>query len=299
MTKFIFKIFVFFILTFIIFFIDLPKAFSNIEPFIIRLEPNFLFQGGVQKVEIFKNSNCELVSVYFKSKKIPIKKLKDNQYVLILGASLNENPGAKKLKITYRCNQKEEVYVKNIIVKRKQYPKEFLKVPKKMVSFPPKILKRVLSDQEVIKSICKKMGKKIYWDFPFIWPVKKDISSPFGLKRYFNNEPRSPHSGVDLRAKENTPIRCPNNGQVALVRDCYLSGKTVIIDHGGGLYTLYAHLNRVDVKQGQFVKKGQIIGLSGCTGRITGPHLHFGLSLYGTRVDPVSFMKLFGTINAN
>ncbi len=116
--------------------------------------------------------------------------------------------------------------------------------------------------------------------------------SPFGLRRFFNGQPRSPHSGIDLRAKDGTPIKSPNNGRIALVRDCYLSGNTVVVDHGGGLFTLYAHLSRVNVKQGQMVKKGEVIGLAGSTGRVTGPHLHWGVSLMGMRVDPQQFMAL-------
>ena len=274
----------------------LYECFPSVIPFKINLKPSVLYQGGVQEVTILPQNGCKLIVAYFKSKKIPIKKIENNKYVLILGAGLNERAGVNQLKLIYRCNKsrKENIYVKNIVIKKKHYPKEFLKVSKKMVSFPPNILKRVLSDQRAVKNACKKINKEIYWSIPFIWPVKKDISSPFGLKRYFNNKPRSPHSGVDLRAKANTPIKSPNNGKVILVRNCYLSGKTIIIDHGGGLYTLYAHLNRVYVRKNQFVKKGQIIGLSGRTGRITGPHLHFGLSLYGTRVDPVAFMEIFG-----
>jgi murein DD-endopeptidase MepM/ murein hydrolase activator NlpD len=177
-------------------------------------------------------------------------------------------------------------------VVKKKYPEEHLKVARKMVDFPQDILKRVLADQKAVRGVCSHITAERYWKGPFIWPVNSKILSPFGLRRFFNGQPRSPHSGVDLRAKDGVPIVAPNNGRIVLARDCYLSGNTLVIDHGGGLYTLYAHLSQFKVKRGAMVKKGQTIGLAGSTGRVTGPHLHWGVSLLGTRVDPQMFMTL-------
>lgn len=121
-------------------------------------------------------------------------------------------------------------------------------------------------------------------------PSTAALSSGFGLQRFFNNEARAPHSGLDFAAKEGTPIQAPAAGTVILTGNFFFNGNTVLIDHGYGLITMYCHLSRIDVTQGDAVSKGTIIGLVGKTGRATGPHLHWSISLNETRVDPVLFI---------
>ena len=276
---------------FFFFLLDVPSpSFAN--GIVVHKRPSFLYQGGVMLLEIKGPSNFRVKEVYFGKRAIPLKRQKGH-FLALLSAGLFERPGVRDITIKYSYRGKGHFLTKRIVVREKSYPKEYLKVPKKMASFPPDILKRVLDDQRAVNEACSRVTGKIYWKGGFIWPLKRvAVTSPFGLRRYFNGEPRSPHSGVDLRARENTPVYGPNFGKVVLLRDCYLSGKTLVIDHGGGLFTLYAHLKKAFVKKGQGVKKGQLIALSGATGRITGPHLHFGISLLGNRVDPVLFMKL-------
>lgn len=125
-------------------------------------------------------------------------------------------------------------------------------------------------------------------NFPkFIWPAHGIISSPFGFKRFFNDEPRAPHAGLDIAAGFGTVARAPANGVVVQTGDYFFNGQTVMIDHGQGIVTMLCHLSRIDVKIGQTVAQGDPIGLVGKTGRATGPHLHFGVSLNNARVDPL------------
>ena len=131
---------------------------------------------------------------------------------------------------------------------------------------------------------------------PFVRPVPGEPTSAFGLRRIFNGQPRAPHAGLDLKAATGTPVRTSGPGTVVLADDLYFAGKTVIVDHGAGLFTIYAHLSRLDVKDGDAVEAGCVVGLSGATGRVTGPHLHWGARVGDTIFDPRALLdaRLFG-----
>ena len=127
-------------------------------------------------------------------------------------------------------------------------------------------------------------------------PVSTSITSPFGYRRVINGIPRSPHTGVDLKAPLGTEVVASNHGRVALLGDFFFSGRSIILDHGGGLHTVYFHLSEFKVEEGVEVRRGDVIGLSGMTGRVTGPHLHWGARVNRARVDPFELInKLGGT----
>jgi hypothetical protein len=265
-------------------------------PVSVSMEPEKIPLGGIALATIEINNKIKLLDVRFLGEKIPYHFDPSSQdYFVLIGASLDCEPGTHILTIKWQGPDGPDLYFHEVRVTARSFPEERLSVPEHMVEFPPKILERVLNDQKALKETCNKISYKLYWQRPFIWPVNSEILSPFGLRRIFNNKPRSPHSGVDLRAPEGTPILASNYGKVAMARDCYLSGKTVILDHGGGLYTLYAHFVSYKVREGQEVKRGQVVGLAGATGRATGPHLHWGVSLLGKRLDPAELMALLGT----
>lgn len=124
-------------------------------------------------------------------------------------------------------------------------------------------------------------------------PVKGPLSSPFGLKRFFNGEPRAPHSGLDFAVPTGTPVVAPAVGKVILTGDYFFNGNTVFLDHGQGLITMYCHLSVIDVKVGDSLARGQVLGKVGATGRVTGAHLHWNVSLNDARVDPAIFIGQF------
>jgi hypothetical protein len=273
-----------------------PEIEAGSHPVSVSTEPEKISLGGIALATIKINDEIKLLEVKFLGKKIPYYlDPSGRDYFVLLGAGLDCKPGTHILTVKWQGPDGPDLYSHEVLVMARNFPVERLSVPERMVEFPPKILEQVLDDQKAVKEACNEISNKLYWQRPFIWPVKSKILSPFGLRRIFNNKPRSPHSGVDLRAFEGTPILASNYGKVVMARDCYLSGKTVILDHGGGLFTLYAHLASYKVRKGQGVKPGQVVGLAGSTGRATGPHLHWGVSLLGKRLDPAKLMALLGT----
>ncbi len=213
-------------------------------------------------------------------------------FYALLGADLEQAPGRYllKIKITRKSGKMKKLFIP-IEIKRKAYPVEYLTLPAEMVEFPKEIAMRVIKDNQTILSRIQ-TEPEVFWEGGFILPVPGKVTSPFGARRIINHKPKSPHSGVDLRAGVGEEVRASNSGKVALVYEGYLFGKTVLLDHGGGIYTLYCHLSQPLVKNGEMVKKGEVIALSGATGRASGPHLHFGAKLLDARIDPLSLIQV-------
>ncbi len=143
-----------------------------------------------------------------------------------------------------------------------------------------------------LAAIWKIAAPKKLWADPFMKPVSSRLTSGFGRRRIVNGQPRSPHSGVDLRASSGTPIKATNTGKVVLAKELFFAGQTIILDHGLGLYTLYAHCSRILAKEGDLVTRGEIIGEVGATGRVTGPHLHWACRINSARVNPLNLTTL-------
>jgi len=160
-------------------------------------------------------------------------------------------------------------------------------LPKRKVTPKEEDLKRIRADNAKIAQVRRLDSPSTAFLSGFIWPVKGRISGVFGSQRVLNGKPRRPHNGVDIAAPKGTPVLATADGVVALVhQDMFLSGKTVMIDHGHGLSSVYIHMNKITVKQGAHVRQGQQIGRVGVTGRTTGPHLHWGINLFKMPIDP-------------
>lgn len=174
------------------------------------------------------------------------------------------------------------------IEKRKYKIQRIDGLPQRKVSpTKPEDLARIKKDQVQIADVRKRTTLKTFFDTGFMWPVEGPISGVFGSQRILNGEPRSPHNGVDVAAPRGTPVKTMGDGIVALVnQDMFFTGKTVMIDHGLGLTSVYIHMDKITVKEGDFVTKGMQIGTVGATGRVTGPHLHWGVSWFKTHLDP-------------
>lgn len=176
-----------------------------------------------------------------------------------------------------------------VTIAEKGFPEERLSVAPRFVEPPPEVRARLDRERERLDAIYLLRTPPVTAR-PFVAPVPGGPTSVFGTRRLYNGEPRSPHPGLDLRAAEGTEVRAAGAGSVALAEDLYYSGNTVILDHGGGLFTLYAHLSRLGVREGATVTAGDVIGRSGATGRVTGPHLHWGAKIGAAPFDPTALL---------
>jgi murein DD-endopeptidase MepM/ murein hydrolase activator NlpD len=175
-------------------------------------------------------------------------------------------------------------------VETKSFPTEELTVASKFVSPPPEVQERLARERRKLSAIYARRSAYGPPPEPFARPVPGDPTSVFGTRRLFNGEPRSPHPGLDLRAGSGEPVGAAGSGTVVLAEEFYYSGNLVILDHGGGLFTLYAHLSEIGVREGQRVAKGDTVGLVGATGRVTGPHLHWGAKIGNRPFDPMALV---------
>ena len=176
-------------------------------------------------------------------------------------------------------------------VKDHAYLEEHLKVAKSYVSLSEENLARYQRERKVIDAALNNWRDVPLAEIALDSPVEGPRSSSFGKRRFFNDEPRNPHSGMDIAVPEGTPIGAPRAGVISTTGDFYFNGNTVFIDHGQGFVTMYCHLSKIGVDEGQEVGAGETIGLVGKTGRVTGAHLHFGSYLNGTAVDPALLLR--------
>lgn len=168
-------------------------------------------------------------------------------------------------------------------------------VPQSTVTPSPEIAARIAREQAEVSAARERDDARSDFAAGFRWPVTGRVSGVYGSQRIYNGEPRSPHSGLDVAAPSGTPLRAPAPGVITFAKpDLYLTGGTVLIDHGHGVSSNFLHLSRIDVKVGERVDQGQVIGLVGATGRATGPHMHWGMNWFGVRVDPQALLDPTG-----
>lgn len=194
-------------------------------------------------------------------------------------------PASFELSITDPAGNKR---VQTVAVARRDFPVQRIDgLPPQQVTPDPKTLKRINEEAALVAAAKAKDTATPFFRSGFVWPVAGRVSGVYGSQRILNGEPRSPHGGLDIAAPQGAPVVATADGTVSLVEgDLFFTGKTVMIDHGFGLASVYAHLDTVSVRPGQAVAKGAAIGTVGASGRATGPHLHWGVSLFEVRLDP-------------
>ena len=208
------------------------------------------------------------------------------RWYALLGIPLDTLPGEMEIAVSGGST----AGIKTVSIGIKNYPEQRLTIKdKRKVEPNPDDLARIEREKAVTEAVKRHFSSHVPAT-DFLLPASGPLSSRFGLRRIFNGQPRNPHAGLDVAVGTGAPIRTPADGIVANTGDYFFNGNTVFIDHGQGLISAYMHLSRIDVRPGQMVKKGELLGAVGATGRVTGPHLHWAVILNNTPVDPELFL---------
>lgn len=211
----------------------------------------------------------------------------DGQWKAVVGLPLATTPGPVQLQIEAADATKQ---TRTFVVLDKKYVEQRLKVKPSQVELSAADAARVEVEQKRIRGALATFSDTPPATLSLRSPVDGPRSSSFGLRRFFNDQPRAPHSGMDIATATGTPVLAPAEGVVLDAGEFFFNGGTVLLDHGGGFVTMYCHLSAWDVKVGDRVRAGQAFAKVGATGRVTGPHLHFGVALNGAMVDPAMFL---------
>ena len=212
----------------------------------------------------------------------------NNGWLALVGLPLKAKTGAHTLEATIK-GRKEKL---EFLVSDKKYEEQHITLKNKRMVNPYKNdLKRIRSDQARSRKAFASWDATRDAELGFATPVQGRLSGTFGKKRFFNGQPRRPHSGMDIAAPTGTPIIAPAAGTIIETGDYFFNGNTVFIDHGEGLITMFCHMDSIGVEVGQQVARGETVGTVGMTGRVTGPHLHWTISLNNNRVDPALFLS--------
>jgi len=248
-------------------------------------------QGQVVRLEVPHEPGLHEASVVWNGRERPLVR-QGQHWMTLLGVDLDTEPGSHEARLQLSFEDgRNASRVESVQVSPVNYPTTELTVAPRYVELSPEDQERANRESREIAEIYSTITPEAHWSEPFTVPIPGTTGGRnFGHRRMFNGQPRAPHSGADLRAATGTPIRAANRGRVVLAKDLFFSGNAVFVDHGLGVYTVYLHLSEIGVRPGELVERGQVLGLAGATGRVTGPHLHWGARIVDARVDPFSLL---------
>ena len=249
--------------------------------------------GEVLVVTVTTPREVAALSVHAFNASWPVDRLDDTTWRALLGIDLDQRPGTYPLTIDAPAPHGLSAR-RDLTVAAGRFLRRVLQVAPDYVNPPPDVLARISSDNDFMRTVYTRSSPDASWRTGFTRPVPGPANSSFGTRSVFNGEARSPHAGTDFLSPTGTPVLAPAAGRIVAARDLFFTGNTVVIDHGIGVFSLLAHLSRIDVQEGQVVTVDHIVGLVGATGRVTGPHLHWALRIGAARVDALSAIALLG-----
>jgi murein DD-endopeptidase MepM/ murein hydrolase activator NlpD len=264
------------------------------EGITLKLNAAIATQGSLLVAEVASTNIVPAITAEWDGRAIPVWSEGKNPTSLhaLLGVDLEKAPGRYEWKISWEgADGKANTCSAQVTVHAGKFPTERLKVEKQFVQPDPEQQKRAEEDQKKMRAIYDTVTPEALWTGKFRLPLKEPATGGnFGRRRILNGEARSPHAGVDFPAPSGTPVFASQSGKVVLAEELYYSGNTIVINHGYGIYTLYAHLSEIGVHAGDAVEASSEIGKVGATGRVTGPHLHWGLTVEHARVNAMDIV---------
>ncbi|UCE42709.1 MAG: M23 family metallopeptidase [Candidatus Aminicenantes bacterium] len=260
----------------------------------VTLDFRSLQQGDIVRVSVEGKGIIRKAEVLFLGETYIMGRGEESgHWLAFLGLDLGIKSGTYTIEVSLLFNDGHHRNIRReILVKNREFTTKKLWVEQDYVTPPQDALDRIQWESELLGQIYDIFTLQWYGEGPFIIPSDGEPNDNFGERRIFNNEPRSPHSGVDISSPHGTPVKASNSGRVVLAKNLYFAGNTIILDHGLGVFTSYLHISNILVERGEMVRKGDIIGEVGATGRVTGPHLHWGVKVSGSRIDPYSLLSL-------
>ncbi len=232
--------------------------------------------------------------VHALGRRVPIVPDGDRRWRALVGIDLTVKPGAYSASATIRDGDTTLTARHSLPIAAKTFETRTLRVNPAFVEPPASEHARIQREAAKLRQLWTMSASSAQWSGAFLRPVPDPANSRFGSRSIFNGRLRSPHTGADFSSAAGTPVKAPNAGLVVLAESLYFSGNTVVIDHGLGLFSLFAHLSSLDVREGVPVEAGATVGRVGATGRVTGPHLHWAMRVGSARIDPLSLLAVLG-----
>lgn len=251
------------------------------------VSPHEISPGDAFLVKVEGAENPGEPSAVFIEKSLYFSNCGNGCFIAVGAAEINTEPGIYPVHLTVG-DQKTTL---NLTIQTAEFPTIHLTLPEGKVFLSPEDQERASREAGKLNSIWPVISERL-WDGNFELPIENEVSTAFGVKRIMNKKKTSVHRGVDFRGKRGEVVRAFNTGRVVLADDFFYGGNTVILDHGQGIYSIYMHLSKFNVKTNSIVSKGGVVGRIGSSGRATGPHLHFGVKVQNVNTNPLSFMEL-------
>ncbi len=284
------------LILFLLLLVPLAKA-ENVQ---LIWDPAMVTPGSVVPVRVVSREKLLSCEAVVGQDRFPLFQGRNGQFIALIGVEVDVKEPVIPVSLELNLPDKGMPYRVRVDLKVRSPEQEFkvqnLSLPVGMVDFSPEHLQQIRGDSRDLGNSLAARTPERFWEKGFLVPVEGRITTGFGVRRVLNGQERSRHMGVDIAANLGTPIRASNGGRVFLAKNLYLSGKTVVVDHGWGVSTLYGHLDKISVSNGELVERGQILGTVGTTGRSTGPHLHFGAFVRGVKVDPLKLVEATGDL---
>jgi len=270
------------------------SAWQGAPGLAVTVEARSIQPGELALLTVVTPDATDVMAAHAFGRRVATYRVDRTRWRTLVGIDLSTPPGRYPVTFDSTVDGRRLATTSTLDVRDKAFPTRELSVADAFVNPPASEAARIAAEGARLDAIWKVETPQRLWDSPFVRPVVEPANSAFGSRSVFNGQMRTPHSGADFLSPAGTPVHAPAGGRVVLAAPLYYSGNTVVIDHGLGLYSLFAHFSAIAVHEGDLVTAGDVLGRVGATGRVTGPHLHWAVRVGGARVDPLSVLAMLG-----